>query len=314
MPSPIMGHVLACIPIGIALGLGACGGSDTASNPGQDASASDTGADGASDVGAADTTAPDGGMMDADAAPSGSLTVTLDPSIDIGDDTVKATILTTVDLLDATGTARAHATISNGTAVVSLAGISSGDYFLRVNGDADDLVPTRVDNPSAAVLQRVGTTLRRSQVGPEVNPAYCIDTYPTAVATGVVKFSDGTAVAPAEPVYAFITQSPGKIEFKVLGTASPVSSYTAMSGNHPSNGEAFHAWIANTNGTDAGPAPDHHGDMFNADGGAATCSGCHANMGTKPATYASITSANGWCFKCHFGTGGSGSGFVDPTK
>ena len=305
-------QVLTALPLGIAMGLGACSGGDAPSNPAKDASATETGADAAdatADVITADVS--DGGS-NADVTPSGSLTVSLDPSIDIGDETVKAVTLTMVDLLDPTGVERAHATISNGDALISLAGLSAGDYFLKVNGDTADLVPTRVDDPKAAVVQRVGTTLRRSQVGPLVKPVYCIDTYPTGQATGIVKFSDGTAVAPVKPVYAFITQTPGQVDFKVLGTAALVTTYTSMSGNHPMNGEAFHAWIENTNGVDGGAAPDHHGDMYMADGGAATCSGCHANMGTKPATYGAIKSGNGWCFKCHYGPDGAGAGFVDP--
>jgi nitrate reductase cytochrome c-type subunit len=66
-------------------------------------------------------------------------------------------------------------------------------------------------------------------------------------------------------------------------------------------------WLLNT------PNEDHHGDMFNADGGADNCSSCHwSDWMKKP--FAEITPSRGWCFRCHYGTDGAGAGFVDPTQ
>lgn len=59
---------------------------------------------------------------------------------------------------------------------------------------------------------------------------------------------------------------------------------------------------------------DHPGDAFNADGGASTCGSCHWNMSVKATTYSSITSTNGYCYRCHYGTEGDGAGFVDTRK
>lgn len=246
----------------------------------------------------------------ADAAAPGTLTLSLDTSLDDAADTVKATTFTSVDLLDATGAKRTTGMLSGGDAIISLAGLTSGDYFLRVNGDANDLVPTRVDTPSQNVVQRVGTTLRTSYIGLVSSPLYRIKTYSAGQGLGgIVKFSDGTVIAPAQQPYVLVTlYNPPNIEFRVLGTAALVSSFTPTVDVHPGNMVPFDAWLINTDGL------DHHGDMFNADGGAATCGTCHKNMGTKPSSYSSVTWMNAWCFHCHNGTRGSDDGFVDPSK
>lgn len=310
--------MLAVSAIGVASVVAACSGdppSAAATDAGPDVATIDGGADpdGGIDATHADATA-DANPTDADAAAEaeaatvGSLTLTLDPTIDIAGDTVKATSITSVDLLAPSGTTLASLTVAGGAAIVSLAGLTRGDYFLRVNGDDDDLVPTRVDDPTKDVSQRVGTMLRASFIGPANAPIYRINTYSTGQARPpVARFSDGTALAPTEQAYILVTLSPPRVEFKVLGTAASILSYAPIA-VHVSNNVAFDAWIINTDGL------DHHGDMFKADGGPAMCGTCHWNMGTKPSTYAAGKSTSGWCFHCHYGTAGSDNGFVDPTK
>ena len=321
MRRSLMVHELALFAFGVAALIAACR-DDSSSGANRDAGddapsidAGDADHDDAIDASRADSMA-DASSVDADAdatreadaASVGSLTLTLDPTIDVAGDTVKAASITSVDLLATSGAKLASATVSAGAAVISLAGMTPGDYFLKVNGDDDDLVPTRIDDPSKDVSQRVGTMLRASYIGPVTAPVYRINTYSAGQGRPpVVKFSDGTAIAPAEQPYIFVTLSPPRVEFKVLGTAALLSSYAPIA-VHVSNNVPFDAWTINTDGL------DHHGDMFMADGGAATCATCHWSMGTKPMTYASGKSTSGWCFRCHFGTAGSDTGFVDPTK
>lgn len=146
-------------------------------------SASFVGLAAACDSGTADTPpavtpADAGGDGPADAGPHGrTLTISLDPTLDMDSDDVKATALTSADLLDTAGRAAATATIADGNAVFGLAGIAAGDYFVRVNGDSDDLVPTRLGDSSDDVIQRIGQKLRVSYVGPTSRPTYRINTW-----------------------------------------------------------------------------------------------------------------------------------------
>jgi hypothetical protein len=284
--------------------LTACGSGSTSSTP--DAASVDASVK-------ADASPPDAGVPDArppDAspadAPSGTLTLSLDATLDGDDDDVKATSITAADLLDKTGTAVAHATITAGQAIFDLGGVAAGDFFIKVNGDADDLVPTKIDSPTTSVTQTVGQKLRASMVGPASSPVYRINTYSAGQAESpVVKFSDGTPI-PGEQPYMFITLKVPKVEIKILGTAAVLTSTTPTGAVHLSNSVPFDAWVLNTSGQ------AHHGDSYNED--PSSCTGCHTNMLTKPSTYFPINSTNGWCYRCHFGDTGDTSGFVDPTK
>lgn len=303
------------LPLALAGAMASCG---DAVNPGGSAAA-DAGDDGQS-AGPSDArprndaAQPDTGLdaskgtSDA-AAIIGSIELTLDPALDTEDGTVKAVTLTSVDLLDPAGARVASAVISGGVATVRLDGLGPGDYFLEVNGDADDLVPTRIDDPGQEVSQRVGTTLQASLVGPAGAPVYRIKTYSTGQAGApVVRYSDGTPLAPAEQPYVLITLAPPKIEFLILGSGAALSSYAPMLSEHVGIDVPMDAWVLNTDGV------DHHGDTFLADGGAASCAGCHWKMADKPVAYSSTTLANGFCFRCHYGAGGSDDGFLDPRR
>ena len=244
----------------------------------------------------------------AEAAPHGrTLTLSLDPTIDGESDDIKATAFTSADLLDTKGRTVGRATIAGANAVFSVAGVGAGDYFVKVNGDGDDLVPTRLDDSAADVVQRVGQKLRASYVGPPSHPIYRISTWPAGQKQGpVVKFSDGTSMAGEQP-YVIMTLAAPNVEFKVLGTAAPLTTFSPTA-VHPID-QPFDSWILNTTGK------DHHGDMFAEDGGADSCSSCHWEDWRKPLTgYGEIRSSKNWCFACHNGTEGSGAGFVDPAK
>ncbi len=250
-----------------------------------------------------DAAPPDAGVAD---APAATLTLSLDPTLDGDIDSVKATAITAADLLDTNGAIIANATITSDQAVFPLSGVSAGDFFIAVNGDADDLVPTRIDDPTKSVSQRVGQKLRASMIGPESSPVYRVNTYSVGQAESpIAQFSDGTTIAGEQP-YVFITLTAPRVEIKVLGTAAPLTSRSLAGPLHQGNAVPFDAWILNTNGV------AHHGDAFNDD--PRSCRDCHVDMTVKFTPYSAITQTAGWCYGCHYGTGGDGSGFVDPTR
>lgn len=242
----------------------------------------------------------------AQAPARGTLTFTLDPTIDeaIGD--VKATSITSAELLGVTGAKVADATIVGGQAVFTLENVEAGDHFIRVNGDSDDLVPTRIDDPTTAQTQKAGQKLRVSYIGPDGAPLYHIDTYSAGQAMApVVAFSNGDPV-PGEHAYIICAMATGKVETRVLGTAALLTS-NACGMEHPMLAAPFDSWIINTTGF------THHGDVFTAEG-AAACGQCHTSYATKPVSHDQVWTQGGWCFNCHYGTGGDLSGFVDPTR
>ncbi len=54
-----------------------------------------------------------------------------------------------------------------------------------------------------------------------------------------------------------------------------------------------------------------HGNDYG--GNDSKCSTCHGNLDTKPSKFSEITVNNGFCFRCHYGKGGSEKGFVVDT-
>ena len=220
---------------------------------------------------------------------------------------MKATSITSADLLDVANRTAARATLVAGSAVFSLAGLGAGDYFVKVNEDGDDLVPTRLDDSTADVSQRVGQKLRASYIGPTSNPSYRIKTWSAGQKSEpAVKYSDGAPVDGEQP-YVIMTLAAPLVELKVLGTGVLLTALTPPAMH--ADDAPFDAWILNTKGK------DHHGDKFAEDGGPSSCSGCHWDEGKKPlGGYAAVRSSKGWCFACHNGDEGPGAGFVDPSK
>jgi hypothetical protein len=272
------------------------------------------GAPGPVDDGGADAGRPDAG----DAATPGKLTLALDPSLDTAADNVIATSITTAALLSPTGAIVQPASISQGKAAFDLTSVAAGDYFLEVNGDAQDLVPTRIEDPAAGVAQRVGRKLRASVIGAPGSPLYRIETWSAGQGESpVAQFSNGAVVA-GEQAYVIVSYDPPNVEFRILGTAAPLTTFTPALGVHPSNSEPFDRWLLVQNGADGGPGPTQHGEQFNAetsDGGTPSCINCHTSYYAKPAAYSSIKPNNGWCFRCHYGPdGGDSNGFVDRSK
>jgi hypothetical protein len=261
-------------------------------------------------VGPSGPTGPTGpsGVVDAgsDAAMTGQLVVSLDSTLDGDNDNVVVVVITSAKLLDGTGATIATAAIGLGEATFDLSNVIAGDYFVQINDDATNLVPTRIDDPAKRVLQRVGQKLRASYVEPASGAGYRINTYSAGQnESPVVAWSNGNPTG--QQPYVIITLGTPKIEVKVLGTGAALTSLPTTAVHMGSN-QPFHTWLLNTNGM------AHHGDAFNADGGPAVCGACHLKYDVKPAVHSNINPTSGWCFYCHNGPGGDGTGFVDPNK
>ncbi len=238
----------------------------------------------------------------------GKLTLSLQPSLD-GDGSIKATSITKAELLGTDGTVVKTATIIGVNAQFDLSGVAAGDYFIRVNGLADDLVPTRIDDPTKDINQFVGQKLRVTVTGSLSDPTYRIKTFSKGQGEQpVVGYSDGATLTPERYAYVILSlkTSPQKLEIRVLGTAYQLNSYTPSMATHPNVSTAINppssGWMLNSE-------TPHHGDIYN--GTASNCNVCHINMDTKPASFSLVSNTNGWCYRCHNGKGGDGSGFID---
>ncbi|MCZ7392783.1 MAG: Ig-like domain-containing protein, partial [Candidatus Methanoperedens sp.] len=261
-------------------------------------------------------------------APAPTLTLTLNTTVD-GTSTPLVTNITSAVLLNTAGATVATATLPDTmTAQFSLSGITPGDYFIKVNGHAGALVPTRIDSTASSISQSVGLRLRNSVIGNISNPTlYRIKSYPSEIASShaVVNYTTGLN----ETIYNFVivSNSTSKIEVRVLGTDALMSSFSTTQINHDGYTDAitglpvsFQIWILGDVKNPADPNGvaflGNHGHLYNASTDPTTfvCSGCHPSLGTKPATFPPLTGfgQTGWCFRCHNGPGGPGQGFVDP--
>jgi hypothetical protein len=198
------------------------------------------------------------------------------------------------------------------TAVFDLSGVTMGDFFIEVNDLGDDLVPTRIDDPTVNVNQFVGEALRATVIGSLEDPTYRILTFSKGQDEHpVVKYSDGTDVSPEEFAYVLISvkTNPQSLEINVLGTADPVSSFTPLNTNHPfpfAIMPPLSTWILGS------ATQDNHGDTEGED--PAQCMICHDTLTSKEDDPADITIDSGWCYNCHYGPGGDEEGFVDKTQ
>ncbi len=240
------------------------------------------------------------------ATTAGILTLTLQPGLD-GDGDIKATSITSAELLGLDGGVIKTATLTGGKAQFDLGSIAGGDYFIRVNNLADDLVPTRIDDPANATNQYVGQKLRAIVIGNLSDPAYTISTHSKGQGHHpVVRYADGEVEMPERYCYILIYQktSPQKMEIRVLGTADLVTTFSPRTATHPSTptsaNPSFSTWLI---------FGKSHGIDYN--GTDSKCNTCHINLDTKPANFSKVTSGNGWCYRCHYGKGGDDNGFLD---
>jgi hypothetical protein len=239
---------------------------------------------------------------------AGKLTLNLQPSLD-GDGNIKATSITKAELLGTDGTVMTNGTVAGGTAQFNLSGTAAGDYFIRVNDLSDDLVPTRIDDPTMAINQFVGQKLRVTLIGNLTGATYQVLTFSKGQGEHpVVVYSDGTNETPETYAYVILSlkTSPQKLEIRALGTASQLNSYTPASATHPSTSTStnptFSMWMLGDN---------NHANDYN--GTDSKCNTCHINLDTKPAKFSLITTNNGWCYRCHYGKVGVDAGFIDTT-
>ena len=233
-----------------------------------------------------------------------TLTLSLNTTMD-GTSTPIVTNITSAVLLDKSGAPVKTATIPDSiTAKFSLSGLTPGDYFIEINGLAGDRLPTRIGSTASDINQQVGLRLRNSIIGDLSNPTYRIKVYPSGLNSHpVVNYNTGFN----ESIYNFVIV-PGntsKIEVRVLNSSEELSNFSTASLNHPFPTVSFQNWILDFPG-----ASTNHGRVYNNTD--SNCNGCHGNLDTKVTPYSSITTGNGWCFRCHYGKTGPRNGFVDP--
>lgn len=239
------------------------------------------------------TTVVDEGMVSAAAVPS--LVLALSSTLNAGG-TAKVTSITSADLLNASNAVVKVGTITAGKAYFDLAGLVAGFYSIRVNNLASDLVPTKLDTLTANTWQWVAPTLRHTVIGSLTTPKYRMTTYSLGQAKHpVADYTTGVNSVPTRYAYAMLyaKASPVKLEIRRLGKNSRLT-ILASGGHH--------------NMTTWAMGSSSHGTSTSS------CTGCHGTSTNKQALYTGITTSKGWCYRCHYGPGGSSQGMVDPLK
>ncbi len=268
-------------------------------------------------------------------AAAGTLTLTLEPSLD-GKGEIRATSITDAKLSDVEGIFVLNgitynaATITNDTARFSLRNYGmagnpyvnagdSGSRYIMINNLYEDLIPTRIDDPTKDIHQFVGEKLRVSVIGNLSDPTYRIETF--TISQGydhpTVSYPDGN-YSPYVigmfygDVYTVLSLKTNP-SFHVIMLGTPregreqgIIDYTPPSPIHPSTSTSinpsFSKWMfgEGSHGIDYG-------------GNDSKCSTCHGDLDSKPAKFSEITVNNGFCYRCHYGKGGSHNGFVVDT-
>ncbi len=260
-------------------------------------------------------------------AAAGTLTLTLEPSLD-GKGDIRATSITqallstyyegmTICTYNATYnnysncTPYKAATITNGTAQFNLSDRDAGNRYIMINNLSGDLIPTRIDDPTKDIHQFVGKKLRVSIIGNFSDPTYQIETF--VAGRELVSYSDGTHYG--ENIYTILSLKTNPQRFQVVkfSTRSPIVeqewetiNYTPAAPTHPSTSTStnpsFSKWMF---------GKGSHGNDYG--GNDSKCSICHGNLDAKPAQLSEITVNNGFCFRCHYGKGGTDAGFTVET-
>lgn len=294
------------LAVAVAIYVAGCGGSGTTFDSGGVNAAAAESATALTDaaVVAPDATsaAPDATAAAADATATAAvtplvgppvLTVALNATLNDGG-TVKATTITSGRLYR--GTTSVTATITAGKAVFALTGLVRGFYNIVLNGLTANVIPCKIDSVTANMSQLVSTTLCDSVIGTLTNKRYVIKMFPlNQGGHPVVKYTDGTSATPTQYAYVimYMKAVPVKAEVHRLAANTLLSTYTQ--GHH-----TMSTWLM---------GPTSHGS-----GSTASCTGCHGNLSSKPASYSSISASNGWCYRCHYGPTGATAGMVHPLQ
>lgn len=253
---------------------------------------------------------------------AGTLTLNLEPSLD-GKGNIRATSITDAKLSDYQGIFILNdkiykaATITNGTAQFNLGDGDAGNRYIMINTLYGDLIPTRID-PTKDIHQFVGQKLRVSVIGNLSDPTYRFDTFTTEQGKHLtVSYYDGNyspeVLGPFYGTVYTILSLKANPSFQVITLGAPrlgreqkIIDYTPTALTHPSTSTSinpsFSKWMfgEGSHGIDYG-------------GNDSKCSTCHGNLDTKPSKFSEITINNGFCFRCHYGKGGSDKGFVVDT-
>lgn len=254
---------------------------------------------------------------------AGTLTLHLDPSLD-GKGGVRATSITDAKLCDFQGICVLNgipykaATITNGTAQFNLSERDAGARLITIN-NLDDFIPTRIDDPTKDIHQFVGKKLQVSVIGNLSDPTYRIETF--TISQGydhpTVSYSDGNYSPEVLGIYHgdiyIVLSLKTNPSFQVItlgssraGRGQSINSFTPTALTHPSTSTSINPSFSKWMFGGGNHANDYGGDD-------SKCSTCHGNLDTKPSKFSEITVDNGFCFRCHYGKGGSERGFVVDT-
>ena len=256
-------------------------------------------------------------------AAAGILTVTLEPGLD-GKGDIRVMSLTDAKLCDFQGICVLNgipykaATITNGTAQFSLSERDAGARLITIN-NLDELIPTRIDDPTKDIHQFVGKKLQVSVIGNLSDPTYRIETFTKGQGYDhpTVSYSDGNYSPEVLGMYRgdiyTILSLKTNPSFQVItlgssraGRGQSINSFTPTSPTHPSTSTSispsFFKWMSGEG--------SHGKDYSGVD---SKCSTCHGDLDTKPSKFSEVTVNNGFCFRCHYGKGGSDKGFVVDT-
>lgn len=257
-------------------------------------------------------------------AAAGTLTLTLGPSLD-GKGDIRATSITDAKLSDFQGIFILNdkiykaATITNGTAQFNMGDGDAGNRYIMINNlYGSDLIPTRID-PTKDIHQFVGQKLRVSVIGNLSDPTYRFETFTTEQGKHpTVSYYDGNyspeVLGPFYgTVYTALSLKTNPQRFQVITLGAPrlgreqkIIDYTPTSSTHPNTSTSinpsFSEWMF---------GKGSHGIDYGGDD--SKCSTCHSSLDTKPSKFSEITVNSGFCFRCHYGKGGSDKGFVVDT-
>ncbi|MCX9013162.1 MAG: hypothetical protein OIN66_18835, partial [Candidatus Methanoperedens sp.] len=194
----------------------------------------------------------------------------------------------------------------------------AGNRYIMINTLYGDLIPTRIDDPTKDIHQFVGQKLRVSVIGNLSDPTYRFETFTTEQGKHpTVSYYDGNyspeVLGPFYGTVYTVLSLKANPSFQVITLGAPrlgreqkIIDYTPTAPAHPSTSTSinpsFSKWMF---------GEDSHGNDYGGDD--SKCSTCHGNLDTKPSKFSEITLNNGFCFRCHYGKGGSEKGFVVDT-